>query len=126
MLVQILNRGVSPPHGDALFTAEKCAKRLLLAEGMKGAGPIHLGPRGFLHGIRQPFGAQYSAFGTCLLLPTPRAVAAGAGWMNADQPDKLSEGRSPEFLSGRHSSVRRREPCAAGQDGRGSLNALLG
>ena len=37
--------------------------------------------------------------------------------MNADQPDKLSE-RS-EFLSGRHSSVRRRGPCVAGQGGRG-------
>ena len=39
--------------------------------------------------------------------------------MNDDQPDKLSEGRSPEFLAGRHSSVRRREPAAGGQDGRG-------
>ena len=26
------------------------------------------------------------------LLPTPRAVAAGGGWMNVDQPDELSEG----------------------------------
>ena len=32
-LIQILNRGVSPPHGDVLFPAEKYAKRLLLAEG---------------------------------------------------------------------------------------------
>ena len=37
--------------------------------------------------------------------------------MNGDQPDKLSE-RS-EFLSGRHSSVRRRKPAKGGQDGRG-------
>ena len=38
--------------------------------------------------------------------------------MNDDQTDKLPE-RS-EFLSGRHSSVRRREPAAGGLDGRGS------
>jgi hypothetical protein len=34
--------------------------------------------------------------------------------MNAEEPDKLFEGASaPEFLSGRHSSVRRREPADA-------------
>jgi hypothetical protein len=37
--------------------------------------------------------------------------------MNDDQPDELFE-RS-EFSSGRHSSVRRREPAEGGQDGRG-------
>jgi hypothetical protein len=122
LTVQILNRGVSPPHGDALFSAEKCAKRLLLAEGMAlstgrrlrssplpgrtpappsppWAGPIHLGPRGFLHAIRQHFGAPIfsirNALGFVRKLPTPRAGAAGGGWMNVDQPDKLSEGRSP-------------------------------
>ena len=40
--------------------------------------------------------------------------------MNAEKPDKLSEGAlAPEFSSGRHSSVRRREPANGGQDGRG-------
>jgi hypothetical protein len=90
-------------------------------------------------GTAAPTGARGPAFGPAVpgattynfprfcadvqrLLPitNPRAVAAGAGWMNDDQPDKLSEGAlAPEFLSGRHSSVRRREPCEAGQDGRG-------
>jgi len=47
----------------------------------------------------------------------PRAVEAGGGWMNDDQPDELFE--RGEFSSGRHSSVRRREPAKGGQDGRG-------
>ena len=37
--------------------------------------------------------------------------------MNDDQPDELFE--RGEFSSGRHSSVRRREPAKGGQDGRG-------
>ena len=37
--------------------------------------------------------------------------------MNDEKPDELSE-RS-EFSSGRHSSVRRREPASGGPDGRG-------
>jgi len=48
----------------------------------------------------------------------PRAAAAGAAWMNVEEPDELFE-RS-EFSSGRHSSVRRREPAEGGQGGRGS------
>ena len=44
--------------------------------------------------------------------------------MNDEKPDKLFEGRSPEFLSGRHSSVRRREPATGGQGGRGSRRLI--
>ena len=46
--------------------------------------------------------------------------------MKSDQPDKLSEGHSPEFLSGRPSSGRRRGPAGtAGGPGGGDLNALF-
>ncbi len=78
------------------------------------AGPIPLGPAAdnTLHHSSE--GGSFSIRNASVLdrhLPTPRAVAAGAGWMNADQQGELSE-RS-EFSPCRHSSVRRREPAVA-------------
>ena len=80
------NRGVSPPHGDALFTAEKCAKRLLLAEGMVDSfvrrryqavtvpalptfcGAHPLGAPRLLYAIRQLFGAPIFSIRNLLAL----------------------------------------------------------
>ncbi len=58
------------------------------------AGPIPLGPAAdnTLHHSSE--GGSFSirnASGLDRHLPTPRAVAAGAGWMNADQQGELSE-----------------------------------
>ncbi len=65
------------------------------------AGPIHLGPRGGLPAsslLRQITIQQLEHVCIDAQLPTPRAVAAGAGWMNADQPDKLSEAAARVFV----------------------------
>ena len=138
----IRSRGLQPLHPAQNLLAQILdQKAVLLAEGMalSTARPLRSPPLpdrtpaqpyppfGGAHPLGAPqqsiyvyqllerpaFSSRSQPEGVC-----PRAVAAEDGWMNVDQPDKLSE-RS-EFLSGRHSSVRRREPCGAGQDGRGN------
>jgi hypothetical protein len=59
------------------------------------AGPIHLGPRAGLLAMGICPKDGHSAVGHLLSIARPRAGAAGAGWMNGEQPDKLSEGAKP-------------------------------